>query len=264
MSDRTRVGLLGAGYILDSHAQALLEIPDVTLHAVCDASRGRAAAAAAKYRIPHVFDSIDALVASDCDVVHVLLPPALHIGPALSLVGAGKSVFLEKPMGLDSAGCDELCKRAAEKGVAVGVNHNFLFSPRYEALRASLKNGELGRIDQLAVTWHFAQSILQFGPFDSWMLAAPANMLFEIGPHLGAFVLDLVGPPEIVSAVAGDPIELPGEQTVFRQWIVVGSRSRNRGAAVHLHFARACRPYPARARAWWKCATRFRSRHRLA
>jgi nucleoside-diphosphate-sugar epimerase len=53
------------------------------------------------------------------------------------------------------------------------------------------------------------------------MLTAPANMLFEVGPHLGAFVLDLVGEPEIISAVAGDPIELPGAQTVFRQWTVI-------------------------------------------
>ena len=68
MSESTRVGLLGAGYILDAHAQALMAIPDVVLHAVCDVSRGRAAKAAAKYRIPHVFDSIDALAASDCDV----------------------------------------------------------------------------------------------------------------------------------------------------------------------------------------------------
>ena len=113
---------MGAGYILDAHAQALMAIPDVALHAVCDVSRGSAAKAAAKYRIPHVFDSVDALAASDCDVVHVLLPPALHIGPASTLVAAGKSVFLEKPMGLDSAACAELCARAAEKGVAVGVN----------------------------------------------------------------------------------------------------------------------------------------------
>jgi predicted dehydrogenase/nucleoside-diphosphate-sugar epimerase len=222
LSERTRVGLLGAGYILDSHAQALLAIPEIALHAVCDVSRGRAAKAAAKYGIPHVFDSIEALAASDCDVVHVLLPPALHIEAASAMVAAGKSVFLEKPMGLDSAACEDLCARAAEKGVAVGVNHNFLFCPRYETLRASLKSGELGRIDQLAVSWHFAQPILQYGPFDSWMLAAPANMLFELGPHLGAFVLDLVGLPEIVSAVAGNPIELPGGQTVFRQWNVVG------------------------------------------
>lgn len=217
-----KVGLLGAGYIADAHARALADLPGIHLHAVCDLSRSRAAQTAAKYGIPHVFASIDELASSDCEVVHVLLPPALHLDAARAMVESGKSVFLEKPMGLDSAACDDLCRQGAEKGVAVGVNHNFLFSPGYESLRAGIKRGELGRIDQLSVSWHFAQPLLQFGPFDNWMLAAPANILFEVGPHLAAFIVDLMGLPEIISAVAGNPAALPAGQTVYRQWTAVG------------------------------------------
>jgi predicted dehydrogenase len=124
----------------------------VTVHAVCDASRGRAVNAARKHGIPHILTSIDELVRSDCDAVHVLLPPALHVEAARALVEAGKSVFLEKPMGLDSGACAALCARAAVKGVAVGVNHNFLFSRGYESLRAIVKSGELGRIDHLGTS----------------------------------------------------------------------------------------------------------------
>jgi predicted dehydrogenase/nucleoside-diphosphate-sugar epimerase len=224
MTAEIKVGLLGAGYILDSHAAALIAVPSVSVYAVCDMSRGRAQQAARKHGIQHVVASIEELAASECDVVHILLPPALHLGAAMTLVEAGKSVFLEKPMGLDSHACAALCVRAAEKGVAVGVNHNFLFSRGYEALRAGIKSGELGKIDHAAVNWHYAAPILQFGPFDSWMLAAPANLMFEIGPHLGAFVIDLVGSPEIISANAGNPIVLPGNQTVYRQWTALGRK----------------------------------------
>ena len=59
----TKVGLLGAGYILDSHANALLAIPDVKVHAVADVSRGRAQRAASKYGIPHVLGSMGELAA---------------------------------------------------------------------------------------------------------------------------------------------------------------------------------------------------------
>jgi nucleoside-diphosphate-sugar epimerase/predicted dehydrogenase len=219
---KTKVGLLGAGYILDSHANALAAISDVSLHAVCDLSRARASQAAAKFAIPHVLGSIDELAESDCEVVHILLPPGRHIDAASAMVQAGKSVFLEKPMGLDSNGCAALCALAEANGVALGVNHNFLFSPGYEALRAAVKAGEFGRVDHLAVNWHFAQPNLQFGPFDSWMLAAPANIFFELGPHLAAFVVDLIGLPEFTSANAGNPILLPGNQTVYRQWTALG------------------------------------------
>lgn len=219
---KLRVGLLGAGYILDSHAKALAAIPEVTLHAVCDTALGRAKAAASRYGIESVFGSVEDLAGSDCDVVHVLLPPAQHIPAALTLIEAGKSVFLEKPMGLNGDACAELCALADRKGVAVGVNHNFLFTPTYETLRARIKAGELGRIDHLSANWHFALPILQFGPFDAWMLAAPANILFELGSHLAAFVVDLVGMPQIVSAVAGNPLDLPAGQRVFRGWNIQG------------------------------------------
>ena len=113
-----RVGLLGAGYILDAHARALTAIPGVQIHAVCDQSRTRAEVAAARFRIPHILSSVQELAESDCDVVHVLLPPALHVEAAGTLVDAGKSVFLEKPMGLDSRACAALTERAARKRLA--------------------------------------------------------------------------------------------------------------------------------------------------
>jgi nucleoside-diphosphate-sugar epimerase/predicted dehydrogenase len=217
-----KVGLLGAGYILDSHAQALAAIPEVTLHAVCDVSRARAAHAAARYGIAQVVPSRTELASSDCDVVHVLLPPAMHVDAALQMVDSGKSVFIEKPFGLDSGACAALCVRAAQRGVAVGVNHNFLFSRSYESLRAGVKSGELGRIDHLAVNWHFALPLLKFGPFSSWVLGAPANVVFELGSHLGAFILDLVGQVEVASAVASNPFALPTGQMVYRHWSAVG------------------------------------------
>lgn len=259
MTSTVKVGLLGAGYILDSHAKALLAIPDISLRAVCDQSRGRAVQAAAKFSIPQALGSIAEMAASDCEIVHVLLPPALHIDAAMAMVDARKSVFLEKPMGLNSRACAELCALAEKNGVAVGVNHNFLFTPRYESIRAGIKQGELGQLDHVAVNWHFAQSNLKFGPFDNWMLSAPANMVFELGPHLAAFVVDLVGMPHIDSAVAGNPILLPGGQTVYRQWAAIGHagsttvqmsisltgghadrilRVRGRGGSVQLDFGR--------------------------
>jgi predicted dehydrogenase/nucleoside-diphosphate-sugar epimerase len=215
---RIKVGLLGAGYILDSHAAALAAISGVETHAICDQSRARAARAATKFGIPHVLSTFEELAASDCEVVHILLPPALHIAAAKAMVEAGKSVFIEKPMGLDSTACVALCQLARDKGVALGVNHNFLFMPAYESLRVSVGAGELGRIDHVAVNWHYALPILQYGPFDSWLLAAPANVVFELGPHLCAFIIDLIGMPDVVSADAGNPLALPADQTVFRHW----------------------------------------------
>jgi nucleoside-diphosphate-sugar epimerase/predicted dehydrogenase len=216
-----KVGLLGAGYILDSHAKALRALPEVALQAVCDASKQRAQAASARHDIPLVFTSLDGLLASDCDVVHVLLPPPLHVPAALELVRAGKSVFLEKPMGIALEECESLSEEGESLKRVIGVNHNFLFSPAYEELRNAVHAGELGRIENLSVNWHFALPQLLFGPFDTWMLSGPANILFEVGSHAAAFILDLINKPQICSVVAGGSISLPTGKAVFRDWTVV-------------------------------------------
>lgn len=213
--------MLGAGFILKSHATAVAQLPGVSLHMIADAALGRAKQAAALYSFAHAAGSIEEMAASDCDVVHILLPPAHHIDAAKAMVAAGKSVFLEKPMGIDSASCAELCDAAQAAGVSVGVNHNFLFSKRYEELRAAIKRGEIGRIDSLSADWLYDLPQIRFGPFDNWMLAAPANVLFEISPHLVAFIVDLIGTPRIESATAGNHTTLPSGITLPRDWRAV-------------------------------------------
>jgi predicted dehydrogenase len=97
---RIRVGLLGAGYILQAHAKALQATSGAEIRAICDISRERAAEAAAAFDVPLVHTDIGDLLASDCDVIHVLLPPHLHVDVTRRILEAGKSALVEKPMGL--------------------------------------------------------------------------------------------------------------------------------------------------------------------
>jgi len=217
-----KVGMLGAGFILKSHATAVRRLPGVSLHMVADAALGRAQQAAASYGFAHAAGSIEDMAASDCDVVHILLPPAHHIAAARAMIAAGKHVFLEKPMGVDSESCALLCAEAAARKLSVGVNHNFLFGDRYEELRTAIKAGEIGRIDTIEVHWRHHLPQLNFGPFDNWMLAAPANVLLELAPHPVAFIHDLVGPPEIRSATASNPARMPSGVELPRHWLANG------------------------------------------
>ena len=221
-----RVALLGAGYILESHAKALREIPSVELTTVCDVSAARAQQAATRFGIPTVLTSIDELLGSDCDVVHVLLPPHLHFDATSRLLEAGKSVFVEKPLTLDPQQCDALVALAKRTSLRLGVNHNFLFLPAYEQLRRDLHDGRLGVVDHLSVNWLYALPLIQFGPFNNWMLEAPGNIVFELGPHLAAFIVDLLGMPESLHVSAERPIDLPGPHRVYRHWSVTGHSGR--------------------------------------
>ena len=113
---RTKVGLLGAGYILDSHANALLAVPGRKGACGCGCVARASSSRGCKVWNPSRLGIDGGVGESDCDVIHVLLPPALHVDAAFAMVDAGKSVFLEKPMGLDSGACAELSKRAEPRG----------------------------------------------------------------------------------------------------------------------------------------------------
>lgn len=230
-----RVALLGTGYIAEWHAKALASVPGTTLVAVCDRDLPRARAFAAQLDVPGVHGSLEAMLAAEkLDVVHVLLPPDLHFAAARTILEAGVQVLMEKPMCTRVEDCDALARLAEAKGLRLGVGHNFLFSECFEALRRDLRQGLLGRLDHVTITWHRELPQATFGPFDSWMLRDPGNIILEIGSHAAAAVLDLVGPPQDLRARASNPIELPTGVKFFRRWQADGTHG---ATAVDLRFS---------------------------
>ena len=222
-----KVGLLGAGYISEAHAKALRSNKNAELYAICDLSVGRAEKVADSFNIPNVFSSLEELLKSDVDVVHVLLPPDAHYATSKQILESGRDVFLEKPMGINSKECQELVEIADRKQVKLGVNHNFLFLRSYQKMRLQAKDGTLGKLDQVTINWLFPLGLIKFGPFDNWMLREPENLFFELGPHLVAFMLDLVGPLDSVSTDVFRPIELPSGVSTYRRWHIHGQSAES-------------------------------------
>ncbi len=232
-SKKHRVGLLGAGYIVDAHVKALRGLPHVELTAVCDVSKSRSDAAAEVHGIPSAFVSLDDMLRSGVTAVHVLTPPQTHTDLARRILESGVHVLIEKPMGVSAAACRDIAALAQAKGLALGISHNFLFMPAYERLRALVKDSTIGRLDHVSLRWLYPLGLVQFGPFNNWILQAEPNVLFELGSHLVAFMVDLVGVPDELRAVASNPIELPGAQRVFRHWSVL-ARHGSAGVSLEL------------------------------
>lgn len=229
-----RIGLIGAGYIADWHADAIGSVPGARLAAVCDVALPAAQALAGARGVP-AFGSVEAMIgAGVCDAVHVLTPPHLHRDLAVQCLRAGLHVLVEKPFALDRAQCLEIAGAAREAGRAVAVNHNFLGLPAYERLKAELARGSVGRLDAVDIRWRFPLPPLRSGPFGLWMLRAPENLLLELGPHLFAFATDLCGPLSDVRLSVGRPVRLPGGVEHFQSWRI---EARAGATEVSLHLS---------------------------
>lgn len=237
--ESVQVAFLGAGYIADWHARALRAVPAARLAAVCDVNLARAQSFGQRHGAPRVHASLEEMLADGdlkLDVVHVLLPPDMHVGATLTLIDRGLHAFVEKPLATTAEACDDLVGRAHAGGARVGVNHNFLFAPAYEALRADLRAGILGRPDHIAITWHRGLDQLRSGPFDLWMLRDPENIMLEVGPHCLAPVLDLAGPLELTAVRASNPLNLPGGALFYRRWSIQAGAGPI-GATINISFA---------------------------
>jgi predicted dehydrogenase/nucleoside-diphosphate-sugar epimerase len=232
---KRRVAFLGTGYIADWHAQAIAKVSNVELVAVCDRILPKAQSFAKRFRVPKVYGSVEEMLAEErLDAVHVLLPPDRHFQAARAILDAGVNVFLEKPMCDRAADCESLVRIAEQRGLRVGVGHNFLFSKHYEQLRRDLHSGVLGQIDHVTITWHRPLPPILHGPFDIWMLRDPRNIMLEIGSHSVAHMLDLVGQPQEMQVHASNLVDLPTGRKFYRRWQVNALKDRT---AVELRFS---------------------------
>ena len=101
---RTRVGLIGAGSIArGAHLPGFLANSDVQVVAVADPVEGRATELANEASIELAFtDFRELLNREDIDAVSIATPPVAHAETTIAALEAGKHVFCEKPMAMNS------------------------------------------------------------------------------------------------------------------------------------------------------------------
>ena len=216
-----RAAIIGTGYIADFHAHAIRQAEGVELVSVCDANLRSAQSFAVNWEVPAAFDSVESMVRDQrLDSVHVLVPPDRHHSLARTILQSGVHVFLEKPMCISVEQAEDLLTLARDNGLRLGVNHNMLYAGAYRRLRDAVRSNALGPLDHVSFNHFLELGQIRFGPFNSWMLRAPENVMFEIGPHLLSALLDLVGAPDEMSVTADRPVDLPGGAYILRRWRV--------------------------------------------
>ena len=146
MSTEIRFGIVGAGMVARSHAQAIAETPGARLTATCRADSTRTGEAAAELGVP-CEASLEALLArSDVDAVCLCTPSGLHAEQALAAARAGKHVLVEKPIALRLADADAMIAACQEAGVRLGVVFQRRTDPAVRKLHDAIRAGELGRL----------------------------------------------------------------------------------------------------------------------
>lgn len=154
MKNSVRIGMIGAGHIAHSHAEAWRK--EATLTAVASRRIERARSLAERYDIPHVCRDVNELLdRGDIDAVGITTPHHLHHPLALAAMEAGKSVFCEKPLALNGAQAREMWSTARRHGAKTGVQSGMRLFPALRLLSRLLREGEAGKIHTFDAHWSF-------------------------------------------------------------------------------------------------------------
>jgi len=205
MTTPLRVGVVGLGQRAAIAQLIAASDTDATVAACADPAPGSAARAAALFGdgVP-VFSSHGQLIASGAvDALMVLTPDDMHARPALDALRAGLPVFVEKPLAISVADCDEMLEVARATGTRLYVGHNLRHLPMLRAMRSLIEEGAIGAVkavwcrhfvghggDYYFKDWHADRSrtlslLLQKGAHDldvlHWLAGAPSERVVAVG-----------------------------------------------------------------------------------
>ncbi|MHB1317113.1 MAG: Gfo/Idh/MocA family protein [Anaerolineae bacterium] len=178
----TRVAIFGTGYWAQFQVAAwqALGVPVV---AVWNRTRERAETFAARFGIPRVFDSPEALFEwGQFDLADIIASVEAHEPLVLMAARYGKPVICQKPMSDTLDSCRRMVQACEEAGVWYAVHENFRYQPPIEAVKRALDSGVCGRLERA--------HILMRSPDRAIMRSQPALLtmdhmaLRDMGPHI--------------------------------------------------------------------------------
>jgi len=139
-------GVIGCGGIADIRTiPGLLLAENAELTMVMDRNPKVASRIGQKYGVLFT-DNIEDLLAADLDVVYIATPVFCHKEQAVQVMRAGKHVFMEKPVGMNSEEAKELHAIALRENVKIGVGMMMRFHTHHQFVKKIIAEDKLGDI----------------------------------------------------------------------------------------------------------------------
>jgi predicted dehydrogenase len=193
-----------------SLAQALSATEDGRLVAVYDIVPGAATELASDFQA-EAMESAEALLSyPPLDGVVIALPPDLHTLAVIQAAEAGLDVFVEKPMSVDVAGCQEMLAGVRRCGVKLMVGQVLRYYEPYRSIQRWHRQERFGQLYAASI-WRVTNGRRIASTHWRASNARSGGYLLEVGLHELDMLRCLMGQPQSVSAVSQKVSEEGGE-----------------------------------------------------
>lgn len=220
--ENVRVGVVGLGYWGPNLARNFDALPGAELAWLCDGDAAALERQALNHRNARATgDFQDLLDDESLDAVVIATNVPQHAPLAERALLAGKSVFVEKPLGATLAECERLVELADSSPGVLMVGHLLEYHPGFERLKALVSAGDLGEIRYVYTT-----------RVNLGQLRTDENAMISLGPHDVSVSLSLIGEEPSQAWARGESYVHPGVEDVVFGYLRFPS-----GVAAHMHWS---------------------------
>ena len=155
------VAIIGTGWCGGIRAETCAAHPLVKSLHLAEVRAERLEEIARKTRAAtSVTDYRKLLEKKDIEAVFISATPEdTHFPMARDFLGAGKHVFLEKPIALELAEADELIDLSMEKDLKFTIGYSQRFNPKFAYVRKAIRDGSIGTPVSALVSRHITRSL---------------------------------------------------------------------------------------------------------
>ncbi|PKO15096.1 MAG: oxidoreductase [Chloroflexi bacterium HGW-Chloroflexi-10] len=108
---------------------------------------------AKRHGVPRWYTDAQQLIDDpEVDAVYIATPPNLHHPYTLAAARAGKPVYVEKPMALNMAECQEMIAVCQDAGVPLFVAYYRRALPRFVKAKELIENGTIGSVRHVQIS----------------------------------------------------------------------------------------------------------------
>src|SRR5205823_3916777 len=169
MTKPLNIGMIGYGFMGRAHSNAYRQVNNFfdleyrpVLKAVCARDKDKAQAFANAWGYESVETDWKRLLArKDINAVDICTPNNLHKEIAIAAAEAGKAILCEKPLAMNAAEGEEMCRAAEKAKVPNIVWYNYRRVPAVTFAKQIIDSGKLGKI------FHYRANFLQ-----DWTISA--------------------------------------------------------------------------------------------
>jgi len=141
-------GIIGCGNVTEKKSgPAFNKIEGSKLVAVMRRNASEAEGYAHRHGVPKFYSDASLLI-NDAEVnaVYIATPPDTHAKYAIEAMKAGKAVYVEKPMALNIAECEEIIRVSLETGQPLFVAYYRRRLPSFLKIKELIDNREIGDV----------------------------------------------------------------------------------------------------------------------